>query len=126
MLTLNHPFALAPPPCPHDFPPMLPPHTDPHPSLQFHTLWLTVLTLQLRPHDSPLTQPPQVGPHPHCLPCSQFPSDAATTCPPSPPLLTMLTLTHNPQGMGLTLPPLPTLSHPTSSSPQVTMLTLPH
>ncbi|MBW0497013.1 hypothetical protein O181_036728 [Austropuccinia psidii MF-1] len=90
ILTLTHPYSLAPPPCPHDFPPMLPPHIDPHPSLQFHTPWLTVLTLQLHPHDSPLTQPPQVLPHPHCLPCSQFPSDAATTCPPSPPQLTCL------------------------------------
>ncbi|MBW0504609.1 hypothetical protein O181_044324 [Austropuccinia psidii MF-1] len=87
---------------------------------------LTILTLQLFPHDSPLTQPPQVCPHPHLLPCSQFPSDAATTCPPSPPQLTMITLMHIPQGMGLTLPPLLTLSHPTSSSPQATMLMLPH
>ncbi|MBW0581823.1 hypothetical protein O181_121538 [Austropuccinia psidii MF-1] len=101
ILILTHPYNSAPP-------------------------WLTVLTLQLRPHDSPLKQPPQVSPHPHRLPCSRFPSDAATTCPPSPLQLNMLTLTHNPQGMGLTLLPLPTLSHPASSSPQVTRLTLLH
>ncbi|MBW0475670.1 hypothetical protein O181_015385 [Austropuccinia psidii MF-1] len=99
--TLTHPYSSAPP-------------------------WLTVLTPQPHPHDSPLTQPPQVRPHPHCLRCSQLPSDAATTCLPSPQQLTMLTLTHNPQGMGLTLPPVPTLPHPASSSPQVTMLTLQH
>ncbi|MBW0506683.1 hypothetical protein O181_046398 [Austropuccinia psidii MF-1] len=94
MSTLTHPYASAPPPCHHNFPPTLPPHVHPHPSLR--------------------------------LPCSRFTSDASTTCPPSPPQLTMLTLTHTPQGMGLTLLPLPTLSHPASSSPQVTMLTLPH
>ncbi|MBW0511043.1 hypothetical protein O181_050758 [Austropuccinia psidii MF-1] len=99
---------------------MLPPHIYPHSSLQFHT------PVAYRPHDSPLTQPPQVCPHPNCLPCSQFPSDTATTFPPSPPQLSILTLMHKPQGMGLKLPPLPTLSHPASSSPQVTMLTLPH
>ncbi|MBW0519524.1 hypothetical protein O181_059239 [Austropuccinia psidii MF-1] len=105
---------------------MLPPHIDPHPSLQCRTPWLNVLMLQLHPHDSPLKQPPQVRPHPHHLPCSQVPSDTFTTSPPSPPQLTMLALMYNPQGMGLTLPPLPTLSHPASSSPQVTMLRLPH
>ncbi|MBW0542173.1 hypothetical protein O181_081888 [Austropuccinia psidii MF-1] len=105
---------------------MLPPIstlTHPYSSVP---LWFSILTLLLCPHDSALTQPSQVLPHPHRLPCSRFPSDTSTTCLPSPPQLTMLTLMHNPQGMGLTLPPLPTLPHPTSSSPQVTMLTLPH
>ncbi|MBW0579937.1 hypothetical protein O181_119652 [Austropuccinia psidii MF-1] len=37
MSSFTHPYSLAPLPCPHDFPPMLPPHVCPHPSLNFHT-----------------------------------------------------------------------------------------
>ncbi|MBW0492338.1 hypothetical protein O181_032053 [Austropuccinia psidii MF-1] len=37
MSVLTHPYALAPLPHPHDFPPMLPPHFRPHPSLHFCT-----------------------------------------------------------------------------------------
>ncbi|MBW0531898.1 hypothetical protein O181_071613 [Austropuccinia psidii MF-1] len=35
--TLTHPYALAPPPHPHDFPPTLPTHIHPHPFLRLRT-----------------------------------------------------------------------------------------
>ncbi|MBW0502452.1 hypothetical protein O181_042167 [Austropuccinia psidii MF-1] len=53
------------PPCPHDMPPTPPPHLQPCPSLCFHTAYHA--------------QAPS-GP-------SQYASDAATPCPPSPILM---------------------------------------
>ncbi|MBW0557251.1 hypothetical protein O181_096966, partial [Austropuccinia psidii MF-1] len=35
MSTFTHPYASSPPPCHHNFPPILPRHIRPHPSLGF-------------------------------------------------------------------------------------------
>ncbi|MBW0509975.1 hypothetical protein O181_049690 [Austropuccinia psidii MF-1] len=105
--------------CPHDMPPMLPPHVGLHLSLCFRPPPLRMLTLAQDPQYMPPTLPPHVYPHPS-LPFwtpstyhayaptgpSRYASEASTLPHAStPPLLTMLMLLQDPLDMPLTLQP---------------------
>ncbi|MBW0477711.1 hypothetical protein O181_017426 [Austropuccinia psidii MF-1] len=71
MSTLTHPYTSKPPPNPHDFFSILPPHIQPHPCVlpSSSSCCALMIYLQHCHHMSTLTHPYPLAPPPTCMIC---------------------------------------------------------